>query len=77
LAFKERYIDIEADSSDRGLRRGSATARLLGLRVRIPPKAWMSVAECRVVQVEVSASGRSLIQSSLTECGVIECGQMQ
>ena len=26
-----------------GLRRGSAPARLLGLRVRIPPRAWMSV----------------------------------
>jgi hypothetical protein len=30
-----------------GLRRGSATARLLGLWVRIPPCAWMSVCcEC-------------------------------
>jgi hypothetical protein len=27
----------------RGLRRGSMAARLLGLRVRIPPRAWMSV----------------------------------
>jgi len=27
----------------RGLRRGSAAARLLGLRVRIPPGAWTSV----------------------------------
>ena len=31
----------------RGLRRGSAAARLLGLRVRFPPRAWMSVfCEC-------------------------------
>ena len=30
----------------RGLRRGSTTARLLRLRVRIPPEAWMFV--CRV-----------------------------
>ena len=31
----------------RGLRPGSATARLLGLRIRIPPGAWMSVfCEC-------------------------------
>jgi hypothetical protein len=39
------------------LRRGSAAARLLGLRVRIPPGAWMFVrCECRVnCQVEVSA----------------------
>jgi len=27
----------------RGLRRGSVTARLLGLRARIPLEAWMSV----------------------------------
>jgi hypothetical protein len=27
----------------RGLRRGSAAACLLGLRVRIPPGAWMSI----------------------------------
>jgi hypothetical protein len=27
----------------RGLKRWSASARLLGLRVRIPPEAWMSV----------------------------------
>ena len=26
-----------------GLRRGSAAARLLGVRVRNPPEAWMSV----------------------------------
>ena len=33
-----------------GLRRGSADARLLGLRVRMPPGAWMSVAcECAVL----------------------------
>ena len=34
----------------RGLRRGCAAARLLGLRVRIPPGAWMSVpCECCVL----------------------------
>jgi hypothetical protein len=34
----------------RGLRRGSAAASLLGLRVRIPPGAWMSVfCECCVL----------------------------
>jgi len=33
-----------------GLRRGSAAARLLGMRVRIPPGAWMSVCcECCVL----------------------------
>ena len=38
-----------------GLRRGSAAARLLGLRVRIPPGSWMSVPCKRYV-----LSGRSL-----------------
>ena len=34
----------------RGLRRGSTAARLLGLWVRIPPRAWMSVScECCVL----------------------------
>jgi hypothetical protein len=34
----------------RGLRRGSAAARLLGLRVRILPRAWVSVScECCVL----------------------------
>jgi hypothetical protein len=34
----------------RGLRRGSAAARLLGLQVRIPPVAWMFVlCECCVL----------------------------
>ena len=37
------------------LRRGSA-AHLLGLRVRIPPRAWMFVVSV-VCQVEVSATG--------------------
>ena len=48
---------------------------LLGLRVRIPPKAWLSVYAVSVAccQVEVSASGWSLAQRSPTECGVSEC----
>ena len=34
----------------RGLMRGSAAARLLGLRVRIPPRAWMFVScKCSVL----------------------------
>jgi hypothetical protein len=41
----------------RGVRRSSATARLLGLWVRIPPKACMSVLSVVCCQVEVSASG--------------------
>ena len=45
----------------RGLRRGSAAARLLGLWVRIPPEAWVSVSfECRVL------SGSSLCVGLIT-----------
>jgi len=38
-----------ADTSGGALRRGSAAARLLVLRVRIPPGAWMSVSYERCV----------------------------
>jgi hypothetical protein len=55
----------------RGLRRGSADFRLLGLRVQIPPGAWMSVAcECYVL------SGRCFSDRPITrpeECSVSEC----
>jgi hypothetical protein len=45
----------------RGLRRGSAAARLLGLWVRIPPRAWMPVScECCVL------SGRGLCDGLVT-----------
>ena len=58
----------------RCLRRGSATARLLGLRVRIPPLAWMSLSyECCMLSGSLSETGWSLIQSSSTECVVSEC----
>ena len=47
---------------------GGASARLLVLRVLIPPGAWMSVScEYCVVQVGVSAMGRSLAQGSPSE----------
>jgi hypothetical protein len=56
-----------------GLKRVSAS--LLGLRVQIPPGAWMFVCcECCVCcQVEVSATGWSLVQRSSTDCGVSLC----
>jgi len=56
----------------RGLCRGSAASRLLGLRFRIPPEAWTCVC-CDCCEVEVSAMGRSLGRSSPPECGVSEC----
>jgi len=52
----------------RGIRRGSAAARLPGLRVRITSGAWallLSVVSC---QVEFSASGWWLVQRSPTDC---------
>jgi len=45
----------------RGLRRGSAAACLLGIWVRFPPVAWMSVVSVVCCRVEVSASGWSLV----------------
>ena len=40
-----------------GLRLGFAADRLLGLRVRIPPAAWVSVVSVVCCGVEVSATG--------------------
>jgi hypothetical protein len=54
----------------RCLRRGSAAAGALGLRVRIASVAWMSLVSVVCCQVEVSALGLSLVQRSRTECGV-------
>ena len=50
------------------LRRGTAAARLLGLRVRILPGHGYP---CR--QVQLPATGRSLVQRSPTECNVSLC----
>jgi hypothetical protein len=56
----------------RGLRRGSAAARLLGLWVRIPPgHGCLSVVSVVCCQVDVSASVWSLVQRSSTECNVL------
>ena len=56
----------------RGLRRRSAAALLLRLWVRIPPGAWMlSVVSVVCCQVEVSATGWSLVQRSPTDCGCV------
>jgi hypothetical protein len=58
-----------------GLRRGSSVARLLRLRVRILPVAWMAVVISVCCQVEVSATVRSFDLRSSAECvsfGVIK-----
>jgi len=47
----------------------SVVARLLELRVRIPPAKWLFVyCECCVVQMKAFAKGRSLVQGSPTDC---------
>ena len=46
----------ESSQWTRGLRHGSAAARLLGLRVRILPWTWMSVVSVVCFQVEISAT---------------------
>jgi hypothetical protein len=57
--------------------RGSAAACLLEVRVRITPGAWISVC-CVCCQVEVSATGRFLVQRSSTDCGVSHvCDKVQ
>ena len=45
----------------RGLRRSFAAVRLLGLRAQIQPGACMFVLNVVCCQVEVSATGRSLV----------------
>jgi hypothetical protein len=48
--------------------------RTLGLLVRIPPgHVCLSLLSIVCCQVEVSATGRSLVQGSPTKCGVSEC----
>jgi hypothetical protein len=46
----------------RGLSRRSSAAGLLGLRVRILPGAWMTISCVLCYQIEISATGRYLVQ---------------
>jgi hypothetical protein len=56
-----KYTEQSRSQWPRGLRRGSAAARLLGLWVRIPPRAWISVCcGCCVL------SGRGLCDELVT-----------
>ena len=65
MAFKSRT------KWPRGLRRGSAAARLMGLQVQILAVAYIFFS-CDVMccWVEISATGWSLAQRSPTDCGV-------
>jgi hypothetical protein len=73
----QNYVTLSRPHWPRCLRRGSAAARFLGLRVLISPRAWMFIfCECCALSCRVvSASGCSLVQRSTTECGVSECGR--
>jgi hypothetical protein len=55
------------------LRRRSAAARLLRLRVGIPPRAWIFVVSVVWYHVGVSATSWSPVQRSPTDCGVSLC----
>jgi hypothetical protein len=58
------YVHMHRSQWPRGLRRGSAAARFLGLWVRIQPGAWMSVScDCFVL------SGRGLCDGLVTRPG--------
>jgi len=59
-------------STKRGLRRGSAAVRLLRMRVQSRSRhGSLSRVNVMCWQVEVSATGRFLVQSSLTECVIV------
>jgi len=59
--FAAAKVSVSRSQWPRGLRRGSAAARLLRSWVRIPPGAWMSVCcECCVL------SGRGLCGELIT-----------
>ena len=53
---------------------GSAARRLQVLRVLVPAvRGCLYLVNAVCCQVEVSATGRSLVRGSPTECGVSEC----
>ena len=61
LNFESTKYKKSRSQWPRGLRRGSATPRLLGLWVRIPPGIWIAVCcECCVL------SGRGLCDGPIT-----------
>jgi hypothetical protein len=63
----------------RGVRRGSAAARLLGSWVRIPPGAWMSVS-CTVFVLSGKGLCGGLIprpEESYRVCCAFECDQVK
>ena len=70
----EILIDFCPAQWPRGIRSRCAAARLLGLRVRIPPGARTSLScACCLLSCRVLALGWSLVQRSPTACDIPEC----
>jgi hypothetical protein len=67
------HLGLRLPQWPHGLRRGPVVACFLELWVLIPPRVWMSLVNVTCCRVEVSATSRSLIQRSPTECNVTEC----
>jgi hypothetical protein len=71
------YVSMQGDGRSqwpRGLRRGSTAARLLGLWVRIPPRAWiLSVVSVVCCQVEVSATAYHSSRGVVPSVVCLEC----
>jgi hypothetical protein len=74
-SVKQKYRTLLESRSQwlRCLRRRSEVACLLGLRFRIPSVyGCLSLVNAVCCQLEVYATGRSLVDGSSTECGVSE-----
>jgi hypothetical protein len=67
-AFAVVIIFLDRSQWLRALRHKTVVSRLLGLRVRIPRVAWISVVSVLCFQVEVPTAGLSLVQRNLTKC---------
>ena len=73
--FRSKLRDYCAGRSQwpRGRRRVSASDRLRGLRVRIPPgRGCLSLVSVVCCQVEVCVTSRSFVQRSPTECDQVQ-----
>jgi hypothetical protein len=72
--YKHNVLATRSSQWPHVVRRGSAAARLLGLRVRIPPHhAYLSIVGAVCCQVEFTVSGWSLVQGISTDCSVSLC----
>ena len=73
--YTSPYSNLSRSQWPRGLWRGSAAARLLGLGFEsLRSNGCLSVVSVMCCQVEVPSSGWSLVQRNPTECEVCEWG---